>query len=132
MTVRDTASCQSPSAKDPVEGSRETVEKELKRREQDGPQGRHPENSSRAAETARQERAQGAQPNLGESGDPTLQSGDETGSLEPDTGAKKAKMAPHPSAPSGLEQDSHGKAIPFEFRTEEDQDRAASSDQKHH
>jgi hypothetical protein len=41
-------------------------------------------------------------------------------------------MAPQPSAPSGLEQDSHGNAIPFEFRTEDDRDLAASSDPKHH
>jgi hypothetical protein len=34
---------------------------------------------------------------------------------------KKAKMAPQPDAPPGLEQDNHGNAIPFEQRTEEDQ-----------
>jgi len=100
MTNIDIASAgQSLPAKDPVEGSRETVEKELKQSQQDGPQGRH----SRAAETARQERAQGAQPNLSESGDPTLQSGDETRSLEPGARGKKAKLTPQPSAPSGLE-----------------------------
>ena len=36
---------------------------------------------------------------------------------------KKAKMAPQPSAPPGLEQDQHGNAIPFEQRTEEDQEK---------
>jgi hypothetical protein len=37
---------------------------------------------------------------------------------------KKARMAPLPCAPPGLEQDSHGNAIPFEERTEEDQEKA--------
>jgi hypothetical protein len=37
---------------------------------------------------------------------------------------KRAKMAPQPSAPPGLEQDSHGNAIPFEERTPEDQEKA--------
>jgi len=36
----------------------------------------------------------------------------------------KAKMAPQPSAPPGFEQDQHGNAIPFEQRTEEDQEKA--------
>lgn len=35
-------------------------------------------------------------------------------------GGKKSKMAPQPSAPLGLEQDSHGNAIPLEERTNED------------
>ena len=39
-------------------------------------------------------------------------------------GGKKAKMAPQPSAPPGLEQDAHGNAIPFEERTDEDQEKA--------
>lgn len=39
-------------------------------------------------------------------------------------GGKKAKMAPQPSAPPGLEQDARGNAIPFEDRTEEDQEKA--------
>jgi hypothetical protein len=132
MINRDIAgSGQSLAVKDPAEGSRETVEKELKRSQHGDPQGGHPEDSSRAAETARQERAQGSQPNLSESGDPTLQSGDEAGGLEPDTGGKKAKMASQPSAPSDLEQDSHGNAI-LEFRTEDDRDLTASSNPKHH
>ena len=38
--------------------------------------------------------------------------------------AKKAKMAPQPSAPPGLEQDNRGNAIPFEQRTEDDQELA--------
>jgi len=37
---------------------------------------------------------------------------------------KKAKMAPRPSAPPGLEQDQLGNAIPFEQRTEDDQELA--------
>jgi hypothetical protein len=37
---------------------------------------------------------------------------------------KKPKMAPQPEAPPGLEQDSHGNAIPFEQRMEEDKDKA--------
>jgi hypothetical protein len=37
---------------------------------------------------------------------------------------KKAKMAPQPSAPPGLEQDSEGNAIPFEQRTEDDQEKS--------
>jgi hypothetical protein len=37
---------------------------------------------------------------------------------------KKAKMAPQPSAPPGLEQDEHGNAIPFDQRTEEDKEKA--------
>ena len=39
-------------------------------------------------------------------------------------GGKKSRMAPQPSAPPGLEQDAHGNAIPFEERTEEDQEKA--------
>jgi hypothetical protein len=39
-------------------------------------------------------------------------------------GGKKARMAPQPSAPPGLEQDARGNAIPFEERTEEDQEKA--------
>lgn len=38
--------------------------------------------------------------------------------------SKKAKMAPQPSAPPGLEQDARGNAIPFEQRTEEDKEKA--------
>lgn len=38
--------------------------------------------------------------------------------------ARKARMAPNPSAPPGLEQDSQGNAIAFEQRTEEDQEKA--------
>jgi hypothetical protein len=38
-------------------------------------------------------------------------------------GGKKAKMAPQPSAPPGLEQDSKGNAIPFERRTKDDQEK---------
>ncbi len=38
-------------------------------------------------------------------------------------GGKKARMAPQPSAPPALEQDNHGNAIPFEERTEEDQEK---------
>jgi len=34
----------------------------------------------------------------------------------------KPRMAPQPSAPPGLEQDAHGNAIPFEQRTEDDQE----------
>lgn len=41
--------------------------------------------------------------------------------------AEKAKMAPQPSAPSGLEQDSKGNAILFEERTPEDQEKAQGS-----
>ena len=37
---------------------------------------------------------------------------------------RKAKMAPQPSAPPGLEQDALGNAIPFERRTLDDQDLA--------
>ena len=37
---------------------------------------------------------------------------------------KKARMAPQPSAPPGLEQDALGYAIPFEQRTEDDQEMA--------
>ena len=37
---------------------------------------------------------------------------------------KRAKMAPQPSAPPGLEQDTLGNAIPFEQRTEDDQELA--------
>jgi len=37
---------------------------------------------------------------------------------------KKPKMASQPSASPGLEQDSHGNAIPFEQRTEEDKEKA--------
>jgi len=37
---------------------------------------------------------------------------------------KKAKMAPQPSAAPGLEQDQLGNAIPFEQRTEDDQELA--------
>jgi hypothetical protein len=37
---------------------------------------------------------------------------------------KKAKMAPQPSAPPGLEQDQRGDAIPYEERTEEDKEKA--------
>jgi len=37
---------------------------------------------------------------------------------------KKAKMAPQPSAPPGLEQDAFGNTIPFEQRTEDDQELA--------
>lgn len=43
---------------------------------------------------------------------------------------KKAKMAPQPSAPPGLEQDNRGNAIPFEQRTEDDQELARG--QNHH
>jgi hypothetical protein len=32
-------------------------------------------------------------------------------------------MAPHPDAPAGLEQDSKGKPIPFDKRTEEDKEK---------
>jgi hypothetical protein len=39
---------------------------------------------------------------------------------------RKSKMAPQPSAPAGLEQDSLGSAIPFEQRTEDDQELARS------
>jgi len=39
-------------------------------------------------------------------------------------GTKKAKMAPQPSAPPGLEQDALGNAIPFDQRTPEDQELA--------
>jgi hypothetical protein len=39
-------------------------------------------------------------------------------------GGKKTKMAPQPSAPPGLEQDETGNSIPFEQRTEEDQEKA--------
>lgn len=39
-------------------------------------------------------------------------------------GGKRAKMAPQPSAPPGLEQDAHGNVIPFEKRTKDDQDLA--------
>ncbi|MEO8301104.1 MAG: hypothetical protein ABI608_04880 [Rhizomicrobium sp.] len=40
---------------------------------------------------------------------------------------KKAKMAPLPSAPPGLEQDNHGNAIPFEERTPEDQEKVRTA-----
>ena len=39
-------------------------------------------------------------------------------------GTKKAKMSPQPSAPPGLEQDALGNDIPFEQRTQDDQDLA--------
>ena len=39
-------------------------------------------------------------------------------------GSTKARMAPQPSAPPGLEQDAQGNAIPFEQRTQDDQDLA--------
>ena len=42
-------------------------------------------------------------------------------------GGKRAKMAPQPSAPPGLEQDARGNAIPFEERTAEDQEKARRS-----
>jgi hypothetical protein len=35
----------------------------------------------------------------------------------------KPRMAPHPEAPAGLEQDNKGNPIPFEKRTEEDQEK---------
>lgn len=35
----------------------------------------------------------------------------------------KPRMAPHPDAPPGLEQDGKGNVIPFEKRTEEDQEK---------
>lgn len=35
----------------------------------------------------------------------------------------KPRMAPHPQAPKGLEQDGEGNPIPFEKRTEEDKDK---------
>lgn len=35
----------------------------------------------------------------------------------------KPRMAPHPEAPEGLEQDSKGNPIPFEKRTEEDKEK---------
>jgi hypothetical protein len=38
-------------------------------------------------------------------------------------GGKKAKMAPQPSAPPGLEQDSNGNVIPFDPRTKDDQEK---------
>ena len=44
------------------------------------------------------------------------------GSHEDD--GKKAKMAPQPSAPPGLEQDSKGNTIPFEQRTKDDQEKS--------
>ena len=37
---------------------------------------------------------------------------------------KKAKMAPLPEAPPGLEQDSHGNPIPLSQRTKENQEKA--------
>lgn len=37
--------------------------------------------------------------------------------------ADKPRMAPHPDAPPGLEQGSKGNVIPFEKRTEEDQEK---------
>lgn len=35
----------------------------------------------------------------------------------------KPRMAPNPGAPPGLEQDGKGNPIPFEKRTEEDQEK---------
>lgn len=35
----------------------------------------------------------------------------------------KPRMAPHPEAPPGLEQDGKGNPIPFEKRTQEDKDK---------
>lgn len=70
---------------------------------------------ARNAETARQERAQGGEAGLEDSGDPALGGGG-----DPQSG-KKTRMAPQPSAPAGLEQDNRGNAIPFEQRTEDDQ-----------
>ena len=35
----------------------------------------------------------------------------------------KPRMAPHPQAPEGLEQDGKGNPIPFEERTEEDKEK---------
>jgi hypothetical protein len=40
---------------------------------------------------------------------------------------KKTKMAPHPTAPPGLEQDARGNTIPLERRTEEDKEKALRS-----
>jgi hypothetical protein len=39
-------------------------------------------------------------------------------------GGKKTRMAPQPTAAPGLEQDNRGNAIPFERRTEDDQEMA--------
>jgi hypothetical protein len=50
--------------------------------------------------------------------------GDPAGQQGGTEGGKKPKMAPQPSAPPGLEQDSLGNAIPFDQRTEEDQAKA--------
>ncbi|HEY0267354.1 MAG TPA: hypothetical protein VGC16_11415 [Rhizomicrobium sp.] len=38
--------------------------------------------------------------------------------------SKKTKMAPRKDAPPGLEQDSHGNAIPLSQRTKDDQEKA--------
>jgi hypothetical protein len=39
-------------------------------------------------------------------------------------GIRKAKMTPQPSASPGLEQDAFGNAVPFEQRTQDDQELA--------
>ncbi|MBC8038429.1 MAG: hypothetical protein H7X89_14550, partial [Rhizobiales bacterium] len=51
------------------------------------------------------------------------------GDLAGQRGGKKAKMAPQPSAPPGLEQDNRGNATPFEQRTEDDQEMARGQNQ---
>jgi hypothetical protein len=43
---------------------------------------------------------------------------------------KKAKMAPRPDAPPGLEQDGQGNPIPFEQRTEENQQKVRAAQHK--
>ena len=73
-----------------------------------------------SAETARQERARSGETGIGHSGAP--------GDNRPQgaSNAPRAKMAPQPSPPPGVEQDNRGNAIPFEERTEEDQKLARS------
>ncbi len=44
----------------------------------------------------------------------------------------KPRMAPHPEAPAGLEQDNKGNPIPFEKRTEEDQEKGSPDDRGRH
>jgi len=72
----------------------------------------------RSGETARRDCEQGNENAIKDTADPHLRGGGEIADLS--VGKKKAKMAPQPSAPPGLEQDSHGNAIPFEQRTPED------------
>jgi hypothetical protein len=74
---------------------------------------KNPENE--AENPAPMPRTQQGQGGVSHDSDPAGQQG---------ASVRKAKMAPQPSAPPGLEQDALGNAIPFEQRTEEDQELA--------